>query len=242
MKQIKFITLCTMLIALQFSSVAQDFVAKGTSLVGGSIIYSRTSNDDEVINLGTNAMRNAESTTDLFTIAPSYAYAIKDGLMLGTSIGYTRQNNELQVSDTDFGRTDSRVNKIWNFSLFLRRYYEIKDRFGAFIEPRVGYAINQQESEFTSTDGDGQIVFNSEITERTFNTFTLGANLGLYYFISDRFSLETTLGNLAFSTSSSKFDSSAPDGFSQSATSENFNLRLINTLSFDQILSFNYFF
>lgn len=230
------------LVIINSSANAQEFITKGTSLIGGSIGYDQRKSED--LNLNVTTLVNQDIINDFsrFTFAPTYAKAIKDGLMLGGSISITTQESEISVQQVNFTQTDNRSSNTIGFSVFLRRYYEIKGKFGAYIEPRISFSRGSEDRTFDFRDSSNPTFFQEETIEATTTTFGGGANLGLYYFISDRFSLETTLANVLISRSKTNRESESVPNSESSDTDSVLRFQFANTLSFDQILTFNYFF
>jgi hypothetical protein len=73
----------------------------------------------------------------------------------------------------------------------------------------------------------------------------LGLRGGLYYFITEHFTVETNLGQFVFRLSSETSENTTADNqvdTSTESTSFDSQLNLINQLSLDQIFILNYYF
>ena len=104
------------------------------------------------------------------TIAPSYSYSLSEKLAIGAEMFFSGEG-ELRM----FG-----------VAPFVRGNLPINDRAGVFTRASTMFAyVELGEEDFTGEDITGHV-------------FGLGADAGLYYWISQRFSVELTLANILF--------------------------------------------
>ena len=131
--------------------------------------------------------------------------------------------------------------------MFLRQYLMMTERFGGFLQGNLNYLL----SEYKSTSRFRDFTINNEEVvndqKRLNHTFSLNVYLGLYYFITDRWSIETRLGAGGFSysyvTTKYNFDSEEDD-YDSTVKTENssFSVDFINQINFYQAFTINYYF
>ena len=132
---------------------------------------------------GTNNKNNDEKTSS-FEIAPQVNYFVTENISLGAKIGYTSDKTEVDGVDT---QDDS------SFALGLvgRYYFTPASKFSLFGQLGAEYV--------TVTD-------NLSDPEFKVNGFGAGLGLGLNYFVSSNFSIETSLAVLEFASAKADVD------------------------------------
>ncbi|UII31429.1 autotransporter outer membrane beta-barrel domain-containing protein [Fulvivirga ulvae] len=218
---------------IQFELHSQERLQKGNYYIGGGIGFSTRdeSLDDDDLNASKyDYMR--------YSLSPYSGKFIKDGLAIGLN---------LQISSTDLQREQGTIDNLQvtkedGFSIgagiFLKKYWPVSEKFGAYLIPSLSYSRSHDESKNTSNT----YISSSESTS---NQINLSTGLGLYYFISPRFSLETNLANVVLSKQfldKETRNTSTEDTLSQSLERNNLDFNLINQFSFDQIIVINYYF
>jgi len=232
-----------MLCSIQIS-FSQSFITKGTSLIGGSVNLRQTNNDNTNFSTQNQQVTFNESKTSGFTFRPTYAYAVKDNFMIGTSLLYNRSERESTFISQDFESTRNDQTDEWGVSLFMRWYYEIKNKFGAFLEPELTVSWRSIDNVSTDRNLNTEELINESGFQLNGQTQSLGLSIGFYYFINNRFVAEASLGNLSITTSQvkNKNDRDDPSFINNDSDTSTVQLNFINTLSFDQLLTINYLF
>lgn len=222
---------------------SQDINAlmKGSTVVGGGISVSSSDDEFEPDAFDPDRIQTTDITS--FSFRPYAGKFIKDRLLLGGRLLLTTLDRESNTRDINFSSVTESDEFSIGLGVFLRKYYPIAGKFGAFFETGVDFSVFNSDSErsnFNDQDLIGE--FSTEIDG---SQITAEIDLGLYVFLGERFSLETSLGNLAFRQSWE--DITRRDLF-QDTTNEsstersNFNINFINQISFDQLITVNYFF
>lgn len=216
-------------ILTQFDLHSQERLKKGNYFIGGGIGFStRDDSWDE------NNVDIQEYDYTRFSISPYSGKFIKNGMAVGAG---------LHLSSTDMERKQGtpgnpQITKEDDFriggSLLLKKFWPISEKFGAYLMPALAY--NRQRTE-TETTNDNLIT----MSKTKSNEISLNARLGIYYFISPRFSFETNLANLVFSKDWETL-STSNEALKISRNSNSLDIHLINQFSFDQIIVINYYF
>ncbi len=229
-------------LALNICHVAysQEFISKGHSFIGGGIDlnFSENSSDSGTGN-------ETKQNNSLFSFSPYYGKFIKDKLAIGVGLFTSYSNLQSEYLDNSIPTSNSKRKRTSiGASFFLRKYYPIGEKLGAFIRPSITYRHGIIDEVNNTIDQFGtESLFRS--SEGNDNSLSLGASLGLYYFIAKRFSLEANLGNVfvskTFASEKVMYESNG-EIRNQSTDSNNLSFNFVNTLSFDQILVITYFF
>lgn len=117
------------IIACILSMAAQAQITKGSVLLGGSISFENTNEEQR---LGINETR-------YFSIAPQVGIAVKDNLVAGVSFGYGGFRNTVSDARQTLDAFDAGV--------FLRRYLELGKSFYLFGEAALAYSGSRQNSD-----------------------------------------------------------------------------------------------
>ena len=222
---------------------SQDINAlmKGSKVVGGGISVSFSDDDFEPDAFDPDQIQTSDFTS--FSFRPYAGKFIKDRLLLGGRLLITASDQESTIRDGIFSSVNESDEFNIGLGVFLRKYYPIAGKFGAFVETGVDFRTLNSDSKRSSFNDQNPTTEFS--TERDGSLVTADIDLGLYVFLGERFSLETSLGRLAFIQSWE--DITRRDLF-QDTTNEsstersNFNINFINQISFDQLITVNYFF
>ena len=216
-------------ILTQFDLHSQERLKKGNYFIGGGIGFSTRDDswDESNVNI-------QEYDYTRFSISPYSGKFIKDGIAVGAGLHLSSTDLErewgtqgdLQITTEDGFRIGG--------SLFLKKFWPISEKFGAYLSPALGY--NRERNEEKTTNGS--LVATSKTKS---NEISLSARLGIYYFISPRFSFETNLANVVFSKDWETL-STSNEGTKISKDGNRLDLNLINQFSFDQIIVINYYF
>lgn len=122
--------------------------------------------------------KNNDTKDNSFEIAPQVNYFVTENISLGAKISFSSDKQSVAGTDT---QDDSAV----AFGLAGRYYFTPASKFSVFGELAAEYA--------TVTD-------NLSTPEFKVNGFGAGLGLGLNYFVSSNFSIETSLSVLNFSS------------------------------------------
>ncbi len=118
-------------------------------------------------------------------IVPDFGYFIKDDFAIGANLNigiYNTHSNNLDINSTSYG-----------IGGFARYYKKITDKFLFFANAGVSYAYG------TGRWGSSNI--NEQVRS---NTLSFAISPGLVYFISPKFGLEASFGNLHYTHTSSE--------------------------------------
>jgi len=123
--------------------------------------------------------RNAEAVTS-YSLSPEVGYFFMENMAAGLRLGINGSSQKDNFSSTAFG-VGAYVRKFWNAS----------DNLHIFVGLGVDYAAGTVKDE-TPINGPDQKL----------NTFGAGLDLGLWYHLSERWSLVGRIGTLGFSSTS----------------------------------------
>ncbi|MFT7031874.1 MAG: hypothetical protein ACJA2S_000370 [Cyclobacteriaceae bacterium] len=229
-----------LIFAVIHTSFCQEFISKGKSFLGGGLNL-KISDYSSDLNNG----NDTEIDNSLFSFSPYYGKFIKDKLAMGIQLNsYYSNINTDNLNSGVISTNWIRKNTTVVLSFFLRKYYTINEKFGAFIKPSLTYNhgfINEENNSFDSSGSKTRFSSN----EGNNNSLSLGASLGLYYFIASKFTLEANLGNIFISKSfTSQKNKNERNGeiTNTSSDSNSLDFNFVNQLSFDQLLVITYFF
>ena len=229
------------LIAITALAQENPYLGVGRSFVGGGLSVNISDNENE----GGNFTNQRTSRNNSFSLSPTYGKFFNDRWAYGVSFTVGFANNEQTTSGNDFIDRSVQESTTVGLTPFLRRFLPITERFGAYLQPQISYQYNSGiiEQDFR--------VNNDPINDqlRTFDTrnhlISAGMQGGFYYFITQRFSVETNLLSLDFTYSSNnreRTDASAQPGENTQLSSTAARINLVNQLSLDRILILNYYF
>lgn len=237
------LSIITVLVLIVPSVIAQDnpYLSAGRSLVGGGLSLSIDSHDP---NNDDPALETANQSFDI-SVSPTYGKFFRDRWVAGVSLTIGHQNSRNEITSESTLRENSSQLFSIGITPFVRRYFPITERFGAYLQPEVSYMYQRTatEQERRDTDQPAANSFTSATVRR--HVGSLGTRAGLYYFITEHFSVETNLLQAAFTISrSGREDTTIDNTVNQTTegTQLRANLSLINELSLDRILVLNYYF
>jgi len=228
MKKI-FLTSLT-LVSILFNGYSQEYFAKGSNIITGR--FNIGSSDSEYDSDDGTAI--SESQTLGFST--NYGRFIKKNLVVGVGFGYSKRNNtyERNYSDSTFNHDISK-SKTFSSEIFLRKYFPINEKFGAYLNSTIFYRLSDNSR--TTIDE----ISETKETETTSNGFGISGRIGLYYFVLNKFSLSLNIGYVGVSTSSEKSKYDNQNNF-QNRKSSSVQANFVNQISFDQLLTVNYHF
>ncbi|MEM8968680.1 MAG: outer membrane beta-barrel protein [Bacteroidota bacterium] len=224
-------------------SLAQDnpYLGTGRSFVGGGL--SVTMSDDE--NAGNGFTNRRTSRINSFGISPTYGKFFSDRWAYGVSFSVGFSNNEQVVFGDSFSDRSIQKNTTVGLTPFLRRFLPLTERFGAYVQPQLSYAYRDGSSENSFRDTNSPENDQTRTFDIREHRVSLGMQAGLYYFVTQHFSVETSLLDLNFSYNSSnreRVDPNAQPGGNDQLSNTTLQVNLINQISLDRILILNYYF
>lgn len=153
---------------ITLGSMAQAQIKKGTILLGGSLQYQNSKDE----NIGA----NIKDKSNTYIIQPAIGVAVKNNMVLGLQLGYSHtKSDDNNIHFTANGYTGS---------VFLRQYWNITSKFYAFGHVEAGYS---------QTKGKSKDSNNPDYTYRN-KVQNIGASLvpGIAYSVSNKIQLEST--------------------------------------------------
>jgi len=188
----------------------QSQTEKGKMFIGGLINFS----DGNTSYYDTSGLTGTSKNYH-FQITPNYGYFIKDNFAIGVNLNYLTQsttNDNTNNSAANINYTQTK--NIYGAGVFARYYKKLIGNFMFIANGSIAY----------NYEVDGETGISDPINENNkINSFNVTITPGLVYFISPKFGLETTFGNLNYSYSSTKNN----DTSSQSKiNTSNFGLNL----------------
>lgn len=177
------------LVVLIAALSSQAQTSKGSMFVGGDFRYYHNTNKNE--NLKADRYYH-------FEISPHFGYFITDRFALGISAKYSIVKGSYDTLTSEYLST----NKRYGPDLIARYYGSIAGNFGYFVQGDVGYQFHEHN-------------YSNELPDKG-NTISIGLKPGLYYFITPKICLETTLGRISYEMDVTKNDVSGTESNSNS--------------------------
>jgi len=239
------VMLTIVLIAIVSSQLnAQDFdpLSKSNYVIGGGVGLDIFNNEAES---NDNNDRINEFKGYSFTLRPSVGKFIKDRLAIGGSLLLTSAANDNTADNEDLVATSESNSFRIGAGVFLRKYYPIVGKFGAFIQPELSLSTSSTETKNSEFDKISQVSSLTSTLDSDGLQVNLGASLGLYVLLGKKFSLETNLGNLSYNYAKIERETAFPQSGTQASdtrTSGNINFSIISEISLDRLLVINFFF
>ncbi|MFT4738847.1 MAG: hypothetical protein ACI8QD_002393 [Cyclobacteriaceae bacterium] len=225
-----------LLIGFSFSVSAQDNLATGYTLIGGGF------------NIGLSEDRNESSqntsirASTQIGISPYFGKMYNEENMAGLflTISHDDQSSNLNQSISAVGDVQ---NRSVGLGVFHRRFLKVSDRFGVFVQSDLGY----ERATVVEIDFPNGAVSDRSFLDQSRHSIYLNTGLGIYYFVTSSFALETRvrLGSLEWQKSEFSVEvtnEGNPLTTKQERTSESIDLVVLRTLAFDQFLTINFYF
>jgi hypothetical protein len=205
-------TLIALLLAAPFANAQ---VTKGTAFLGGMVNYGNSQTKDD--NGGAAPETSTHSTSAV--IAPSYGWAIKDGMVLGVNISYghgtSEQTDNFTATSNSFGA-----------GLFLRNYKYLGSRFSLFGATGFNFSYSHSNTEYNSGNPPNT----------TMDGYSVGVGFqpGVAYQISPSWQIEAVFPNVLYASynHSKQTYSQGPGIADVHNTSDNFSVGSNLTNSF----------
>lgn len=172
--------------------------AQGDVLVEGNLAFN--SNKDEA---GTNEVK-----TNSFAFTPKVGYMINDKFAIGAEL----MVGSYKMEETDTGFSDEETANGFGAGVFARYYFlDLGERFKTYAEAGLGFGSTKWEDNSVETQKD--------------SNFGLGIDLGINYFVTERFAINFGLNNvIGYNSTKSEF----PGGGESTSNGFNGNLNTFN--------------
>jgi hypothetical protein len=171
-------------------------IAKGTSMIGGSIGYNTQNNEQN------NSGNTQSSENKILGITPSYGKAVRTNLVVGADLTY--QN--IISKNKNNGNTSEIKSNGFGVGVFARHYKNLgSSGFYLFLQSRLGVDISNS-------------TYNTPYKSKSFN-IGAGLNPGIAYAITPKMHIETGLNNLFYAGYSKSTSTSEQDPSYSSKTS-----------------------
>ena len=153
-----------------------------------------------------------------FSITSNYGYFIKDNIAIGVNLNFSTATTHIDLIDPpDPSYYNNATDLIYGGGAFIRYYKKIIGNLNLTFTGKLGYNYEDLKNNYVSTTS------NTEYKTEIYNAAIIP---GLVYFISPKFGIETTFGNLSYTYTNYK------DNLSTSGThSSNGDLQLNFTFS-----------
>ncbi|MEM0941110.1 MAG: hypothetical protein AAF600_12745 [Bacteroidota bacterium] len=239
-----FFILCTSIISL----FAQEALTTGNRIVGGGISFSQDDAENEFPFVNSlDPTTTASSNSLSYSISPYYGRIYEDFKMLGIRLRFIGRNSEYENVGNTFENQSEISERSIGVGGFLRRYFLYSDRFGVFLDAGIDLVreIYTNESiSFNIIDSSNIVIDNFKRENETWRG-SIDAEVGIYFFVLNEVSIETTLSRFFLEYSDIKRtirDFEIDETVEGEGNSTNLGFRFVNNFSFDQIFTINYYF
>jgi hypothetical protein len=195
---------------------------KGSQTLGVNLGFEYYTQTGVSVNPADNSLMSQTNKYTSFSVGPAYSYFIADNLDLGAMLNYTFANNSYGPNSY----TTEYNTKNYGGTVFLRKYFLYKNKFGFRVGPYFGYSINDQKTVY-----DAQ--YNIQNTDSKSNTYAGGATIDLVYYPTKHLGVSVSLANLNYEHTKTN---NGPQGFSNT-DQVNFNF-IDNNLSLSLLYVF----
>jgi hypothetical protein len=200
------------LMALFAITTSYSQTEQGKMFIGGQVNVSGTTTSYS------DSLFKSSSKSNSITITPTFGYFVQNNLAIGANVTLTY--NGTKNTDEKTNSTSNSTSLGYGIGGFVRYYSDITDKFKFFLRGSV--SILNSESKYTAAFQKDQ--------DYVTNTLTLSIVPGFVYFVTPKFGLETTFGNLNFSSSLRKDKEVSYDNH---YVTQNYGLNLnLSTLNF----------
>jgi hypothetical protein len=187
-KNIFFLFLFISITNVTFSQKVKN-VPKVTSVSSSYSSYGFSKGDFVVTGaFGVKSSSVGGTSSTSFKILPSLGYFVSDKIAIGGTLGYVQNGSGSGIVNT--------ATNDFIVGLFGRYYMKPKSQFTFFGQGLLSFVSSSPQT------GNGSST-----------TFGLGFSPGLNYFVSNRFSLEATFGEIGFKSTSVSGGGSSNTGF-----------------------------
>lgn len=180
------------------ANLKNRFIPKGNILVGATATWSRHEHD----NYSFLIVENIYSDGYTFKFRPYVGYALRDNLMVGLRLGYSRANLTVDNLSINIGDEESGTH------IDITDYQLLRHTFAGEIFGRYYIPLGQSKRVAILVDaeiglaGSQARYVNGQPVKGTYETgtnFYIGVNPGMIVFLSNKFAIEATVGLFRFS-------------------------------------------
>ena len=184
------------------STVSYGQIQQGKVMLGGSFNFKSGKTPIKQTFSFTNSSGyesyelNTQAKSNSFSFSPKLAYFINENLSLGLSTGLSINTNEIRFSaDSFLGGTKFKTKTLSiSFGPNARYYKMFNERFGMYGQAHLLYTKNRTKIEREEKRENRD---NTSL-ESTSEDYNLGFSPGLVYFLSEKFALEASFGQLGY--------------------------------------------
>lgn len=207
MKKVRLNCIAALVTVLSISTASQAQIAKGTSLVGGSISFSSEKQENSN---GTDVTKNQG-----FGLSPSYGMAIRQNLVVGGDLYFSNTTNK--ITHTLYGGSNMQ-NNAYGLGVFARQYRNLgKSGFYLFLQSRLGADLTSGKYTYTHPNNT---------QPRKSSGYNIGVSVypGISYAVTQRFHIETGLNDLVYARYSGIKTTNTGTNAQVTNKSSNFNI------------------
>lgn len=252
MSKLLLITLVIFLFTVH-ASTAQ--IEKGNKLLGASMYVSFR--DTEGYNRAIIKYSNDESEGYTLAIYPYMGFFVKDGVAIGGELELSTQSYQNSSSDSsDKKYTSLNHESRIGASFFVKRMRNLKGKLGWYLQPELGYRFEWKDDQTKVTEIDMNDVQRDTNYKREGydHLVFLNATAGLYYFLSDVWSVEAEFLSISLQYGHDRLHNEANTTYSdgragnaeESTTRQDSGFRLSSNLanhfSLSKVFTVNYYF
>lgn len=203
--------LLPLLFAFTCALTTQAQISKGAKLFGSSIGYNH-------VKLNSSNVMQSDIKTTSFVVSPSAGVAVKENLVVGIRLDYSKSTEK---SQHNYGSSGTTENKNYGGGFFLRKYVPLVNRLYVFGESNIMYTVNRQKASQQSSSNSGY-----EIKSKGWST-GLNFTPGISYGVSKKFQIEggfNSLLNVSYAKSKTTYENNEVakmDSFSGGIGSDN---------------------
>ena len=193
-------------------------IQKGTILVEGSLGYNRFSNSNEFVSNGN--VVEAESISEFLLLRPQIGFFSSESTLLGIGINYEHRTREQQNPSSTNNFDFSSSSNIILINPYFTKFTKLTDNF--YFTTRINLLA-----------GVGKLESNgSSETESDIFDIRLNITPGLTYFVSNKWALTGSIGQLFYSRRQETLEVDSPDVDELKNVNSNFGLSAgLNTFS-----------
>jgi len=222
--------LLLMVIACTFFSTINAQVQKGTIILGGDINFNKNNLSQQYTSHSSTSEADKFKTTHI-SISPQCGMFISEFLEVGLGIAYQQNKSKYIEGGSSSYDDDNQTVKTNQFLIYpyITKYGKIAEKLYFTSTLKVQFGFGKHD------DGRDRSTSESDIS-----VFNINASPGLTYFISNKWSLKCTIGQLYYNRTKYSLDESSDyyDGYENIDENLGLNLDLNTfTIGFQYVLN-----
>ncbi len=164
---------------------------KGKWIVNGSVNYSQSNNK------GTDDSYNPRSNSKSGRLGVNLGYFITNNFALGLSNSYSLSKEET-IYTGYAARTERAIRSSYTPGIFAKYNHSInKSKFGFFLQLDANFSLSKRISKVNDP-------YQNTITKDYYSRLSTSLTPGIIYFINQKFSVQTSFGNVSFSSAGTR--------------------------------------